>query len=180
MIWKPVLENRIKAKRQILFSKEDDPIRDLMLLLDRQPRKAVILWALDLAEETVCVLKDRYPDEKSAENALAQTRLWAAGEIKMPIAKRAILDCHATAKKIRNPRDIALFHAVGQACGTVHANGHAIGYPIYALTALIREKGVDDCEQLIDQEINVYIEKLLYWGTHYKDLPYNWAKFIHD
>lgn len=180
MLWKPVLEKRIKAKRQILFSKEDDPIRDLMLLLDRQPRKAVILWALNLAEETVCVLKDRYPEEKRAENALVLTRLWAAGEIKMPIAKRAILDCHAAAKETRNPSDIALFHAVGQACGTVHTTGHAIGYPIYALTALIREKGTDDCEQLINQKIKSYIEELLYWGEHYMDVPCSWAKFIHD
>lgn len=180
MIWKSVLEKRIKAKRQILFSKDDEALQDLRMLIEKMPRKAVILWTLELAEETVRVLERRYPEDKRAGNALALTRLWAAGDVKMPVAKRAILDCHTAAKEIQNPSDIALFHAVGQACGTVHAKGHAIGYPIYDLTALIRENGLDESEQLIDMKIHFYIEKLLYWGEHYKDVPCSWAKFIHD
>ena len=53
MEWKEILQKRIKAKRQILFSKDDPEILSLHLLIGQQPRKAVILWALDLAEETV-------------------------------------------------------------------------------------------------------------------------------
>lgn len=50
--------------------------------------------------------------------------MWAAGEIKMPIAKRAILDCHA------------------------------IGFPIYDLMALIRDSGLEHCDEMIQERMN--------------------------
>lgn len=178
--WSAVLEKRIRAKRQILFSKEDAPIRNLMLQIDEQPRKAVILWALEQAEEAVRILEDSYPEDNRARNALAMTELWAEGIIKMPIAKRAILDCHAAAKCTENLADAALYHAVGQACGTVHANGHAVGYPIYALTAMIRETGLEQCDRRIESQISMYTERLLYWRAHYQDEQRSWAAFIRD
>lgn len=61
----------------------------------------------------------------------------------MPASKRAIIGCHALAKELSSAADIARCHTVGQACATVHAKGHAIGFPIYDLTAMIREKGTD-------------------------------------
>ena len=64
----------------------------------------------------------------------------------MPVAKKAILDCHAAAKELSSLADIAHYHAVGQACGTVLANGHAIGYPIYDLTSIVRKYGIENCK----------------------------------
>ncbi|MDD6192701.1 MAG: hypothetical protein PUB24_06450 [Lachnospiraceae bacterium] len=180
MEWRYLLEKRIKARRQILFSKDDEEILSLMLLINEQPRKAVILWALELAEETVNVLEKTYPSEKRAGTALELTRKWAAGEVKMPVAKRAILDCHAAAKEIISPADVARYHAVGQACGTVHANGHAIGYPIYDLTAMIRENGLDNCDEIIHNRIGFYINKLLYWRENYMECSHQWAEFIRN
>lgn len=153
MNWKETLEKRIKARRQILFSKDDEEIVSLTLLINEMPRKAVVLWALDLAEEAVKLFEERYPFEERLKIALTTTRMWASGEVKMPVAKRAILDCHAVAKEIDSTADIARCHAIGQACGTVHANGHAIGFPIYDLTALIREKGLENCEKVIHERM---------------------------
>ena len=163
MGWKQIIENRMKSRRQILFSKDDDGIMALNLLIDELPRKAVILWALDLAEETVKLLETKYPLDERPRTALTMTRKWAAGEVKMPVAKRAILDCHAVAKEISSTADIARCHAVGQACATVHTRGHAVGYPIYDLTALIRENGIENCDEMIRERINFYVERLLYW-----------------
>lgn len=56
MDWREILEKRMKARRQILFSKDDDAMMSLHMLIDDMP--------------------------------------------KMPVAKRAILDCHAVAKEI--------------------------------------------------------------------------------
>lgn len=178
MEWRTLLESRIKANRQILFSKEDEQIQSLMSLIQGMPRKAVVLWALELAEKTVKDLENKYPESNCARNALEMTKLWAQGTIKMPAAKRAILDCHAMAKRIEDKGDIARFHAVGQACGTVHTIGHAIGYPIYALTALIRENGLDDCEELVCSEMESYLQRLYYWNQYYGDESYHWASFI--
>lgn len=56
----------------------------------------------------------------------------------MPAARRAILAAHAAAKETADPVSIALCHAIGQACGTVHVETHAIGLAMYELTALVR------------------------------------------
>lgn len=178
MNWKETLEKRIKARRQILFSKDDEEIVSLALLIDETPRKAVVLWALELAEEMVQVLEEKYPFEERPRIALTTTRMWASGKVKMPAAKRAILDCHAVAKEIDSTVDIARCHAIGQACGTVHANGHAIGFPIYDLTSLIREKGLENCEEVIRERMNDYIRQLFYWKENYRSFSEQWAKFL--
>lgn len=169
---------RQKSRRQILFSREDPCIQLLQVQIDRCSRQAVISWALDLAEETVCLLEQKYPNDPRAREALTLTWQWARGEIKMPVAKGAILACHGAAKEISDWECIAHYHAIGQACGTVHANGHAIGYPIYDLTALIRKEGVTGCENLVHNRIMHYSEKLRYWCVASKDSREKWADFI--
>ncbi len=150
----------------------------LILLIDELPRRAVVLWALELAEETVKLLEIKYPLDERPRIALTMTQMWASGKVKMPVAKRAILDCHAAAKEITSTDDIARYHAVGQACGTVHAKGHAIGFPIYDLTALIRENGPENCEEIIQDRINYYVERLLYWKENYTNHSNQWASFL--
>ncbi len=100
------------------------------------------MWAFEFADETAQKLFERYPNKKRLGSAVLTSKDWAAGKVKMPVAKRAILQAHAVAKEIDSLEDIALCHAIGQACGVVHANGHAIGFPIYDLTAIIRKYGV--------------------------------------
>ena len=58
----------------------------------------------------------KYPGEYRPRNALRAAEDWAAGRIKMPIAQREILTCHALARELSIAEDIALCHAVGQAC----------------------------------------------------------------
>ena len=48
----------------------------------------------------------------------------------MPIARHAILQAHAVAKVMEFLEDIALCHAIGQACGATYTK-HAMGFPIY-------------------------------------------------
>ena len=180
MGWKEIIEKRMKARRQILFSKDDDAIMSLNLLIDGMPRRAVVLWALELAEETVILLEAKYPLEERPRTALNMTRMWASGEVKMSVAKHAILDCHAVAKEISSAVDIARCHAIGQACGTVHTTGHAIGFPIYDLTALIRENGLENCDEIICNRINYYIGKLFYWKENYMNCSNQWASFLID
>ncbi len=108
-------------------------------------RRAVVLWALELANEAATALKKRNTNGILAEKAVAAARMWAAGQVKMPFAQRAILDCHKAAKTADSAEDAALFHAVGQAAGTVHTVGHALGFPICELTSLVYKYGVDAC-----------------------------------
>lgn len=96
----------------------------------------------------------------------------------MPVAKRAILDCHAVAKEIDDKEAIALCHAVGQACAVVHTVGHALGFPIYDLTATICRCGSDDFASAVLARKNDYIDKLFYWREHSSDPVYTWAPFM--
>jgi hypothetical protein len=96
----------------------------------------------------------------------------------MPIAKQAILNCHAMAKELTNPADIARCHAVGQACSVVHTVGHALGYPMYELTAIVLELGLDDCRDFIEQRVMYYTQRLCYWMEYEKTCQQKWAGFL--
>ena len=118
--WMESVKARLKRKNQVLFSPKDDLLAPLALLLEGQDRRAVVLWAFALVEETVERLEQKYPGEDRPRAALELCRLWAAGTVKMPQAKAAILACHALAREWDSPEDIALCHAVGQGCSGTH------------------------------------------------------------
>lgn len=84
----------------------------------------------------------------------------------MPFVKGAIIDCYAMAKDLDSLSDIARCHAIGQACSVMHTKRHAIGYPLYDLTALIRDNGTDDCDTLIKRRVAHYKERLIYWKEY--------------
>ena len=173
-------EVKAKAKRhnQILFSKESALLDDLRHLIGQANRRAMVLWALELAEETAQKLAEKYPEDHRPREAVGASRAWAAGEIKMPIAKRAILNCHAMAKELGSPADIARCHAVGQACSVVHTAGHALGYPMYELTAIVLEQGLDDCRDAVEHRVRYYEQRLHYWAEHEKSCCQDWASFL--
>ena len=167
-----------KRHNQILFSKENALLDNLRHLIGGANRRALILWALELAEETARELAGKYPEDPRPLDAIAASRAWASGEIKMPIAKQAILNCHAMAKELADPADIARCHAVGQACSVVHTAGHALGYPMYELTALVLEQGLADCKDAVEHRVRYYEQRLHYWVEHEKSCSQNWASFL--
>lgn len=178
MNWLVEVNEKLKRKNQLLFSKGSPLLQDLNILLEEQSHRTIVLWAFDLAEETVKKLEAIYPTENRPRLALEAAKLWAAGSIKMPIAQKEILNCHAVAKDLSSLEDIALCHAVGQACSTVHTAGHAIGFPIYDLTAIIRKYGIENCKAPVESRKQEYMEKLLYWRVHCRDYTGDWADFM--
>lgn len=178
MDWFDEVKAKLNRKNQVLFSKDSIFLQDLEFLLRNQSHRVVVLWAFDCAEETVKKLEVKYPAENRPRIALETAKLWASGNIKMPVAKREILNCHEFAKEIRSLEDIALCHAVGQACSTVHTSSHAIGFPIYDLTAIIRKYGADNCRIPVEIRKQEYIEKIMYWRADYKSYTGTWADFM--
>ena len=177
-MWLAEVSAKAKRHNQILVSKDSLLLDNLRHLTDQANRRVLTLWALELAEETVLLLTERYPEDLRPGEAIAASRAWAAGEIKMPIAKRAILNCHAITKELTDPADIARCHAVGQACSVVHTAGHALGYPMYELTAIVLEYGLDDCRNPIEQRVMHYEQRLRYWMEYEKTYQQNWAGFL--
>lgn len=92
--------------------------------------------------------------------------------------RQAIPDCHAAAKETGSQADIALCHAVGQACSVVHAAGYAIGFPIYELTAIVRRYGAADCAAPVEARTRQYMERLVYWWVHARTYQGKWADFF--
>ncbi len=178
MDWINEVQNRLKRKNQILFAQDSEFLADLSILIGEQNHRTMVLWAFEFADETVRKLFERYPNENRLESAVLTSKAWAAGKVKMPVAQRAILQAHAVAKEIDSLEDIALCHAIGQACGVVHAKGHAIGFPIYDLTAIIRHYGIPECKGVVEERKQQYVERIYYWREHYKDNPYEWADFM--
>ena len=178
MDWLDEVRAKLKKHNQVLFAKNSEFLQDLTMLFQDQSHKTMVLWALDLAAESVAKLAEKYPDEPRPREALESARDWAAGRIKMPLAQRKVLDCHAFAKELDSKEDIALCHAIGQACAVVHTAGHAIGYPIYDLSAIIYRLGIDGCREAIERRKREYIDKLFYWHEHTGDYEDPWADFM--
>ena len=178
MDWLDEVRAKLKRKNQVLFAKDAAFLQDLAVLLGEQDHRTMVLWALDLAAESVAELEEKYPDETLPREALETTRAWAEGKIKMRLARRKILDCHAFAKELGNKEDIALCHAVGQACAVVHTAGHAMGYPMYELSAIVYRLGVENCRETVEQRKQEYIRKLLHWNAHVGEYEDEWADFM--
>ena len=178
MEWLDEVQIRLKKRNQVLFAKDTEYLQDLSTLFRDQNHRTMVLWALDLAAESVAKLEEKYPGENRPREALEAAWAWAAGKIKMRLAQRKILVCHTFAKEIDSKEDIALCHAIGQACAVVHTSGHAIGYPMYDLSAVIYRLGIENCAEAVEQRKQEYINKLFYWNEHTCDYDGGWADFM--
>lgn len=180
MDWMEEAAAKLKRKNQVLFAKDSEYLQDLTLLFREQTHRVMVLWALNLAAGSAAELEEKYPQERRPGEALAAARDWTAGKVKMRWAQRKILDCHAFAKEIASKEDIAVCHAIGQACAVVHTAGHAIGYPIYDLTAVIYRLGIENCAEAVEKRKQDYIDRLFYWNTHCGDHKREWAPFLRE
>ena len=154
------VKQRLKRNNRILFTRESNCLEQLRRLICEQDHRTLALWALRCVEEPVRQLEERYPEHDEPRQAQALCMAWAKGQIKMPAAKRAILAVHAMAKQLEDPADVALCHAVGQGCAAVHVETHAIGLPMYELTAIVRRCGIKQCETAIEQKMGQYMQQM--------------------
>lgn len=73
--------------------------------------------------------------------------------------------------------DAALCHAVAQACSVVHTPRHALGYPVYELTALVIRSGYEGFEDDVVSRVSEYADRLAYWASRADELR-QWAGFM--
>ncbi|HPF16542.1 MAG TPA: hypothetical protein P5107_09605 [Thermotogota bacterium] len=103
---------------------------------------------------------------------------WACGKIKMAMAKQAILEAHAVAKELDDTQYGSLCHAIAHAGATVHVGSHALGLPLYELTALVLKHDFKDFQKPVSAKIDDYINRLLYWEKHTDQSGMVWARFL--
>ena len=178
--WMDAAADKYRRGRRLLFNRDSECLQELLALIRRQKHRTLVLWALEGAQAIQRQLARTYPAEERPRRAVELCRAWAEGTLKMPEAKRALLDAHAAAKTALTSADEALFHAVGQACATVHVETHAIGLAIYELSALVFAWGPEAAEAPVEAKISCYIDRLRYWEAQADAQPRRWARFLLD
>jgi len=203
------IKGKLKKGNKILFSRDSRCLQNLIRLIELQKHRTIVMWAFECAQIPLELFEEKYPAESRPGIALEICKAWAKGEVKMPVAKKAILDAHATAKDINDDVYIALCHAIGHAGATVHVETHALGLVFYELTAIVlandkngekdfdlvkdSKSGKDDftlakdsknCNNdfalAINEKIDYYYERLQYWQNAIDTLDLPWAKFLLD
>lgn len=165
--------------KKILFNRESYCLQSLLSLIEKQKHRTLVLWALEYAEELANKFETKYPNEYRPREAVNACRAWSRGEIKMPIAKKAIHAAHNVATEISD--DIiycSIARAIGQAVATVHVETHAIGGAFYALTALTYEIGQNNAQAAVEKECNRLYERLQYWEANVDTIQMSWAEFL--
>lgn len=174
------VEQKLKKKNNILFSRDSECLQELKKMIEQQKHRTLVVWALDCAKIPLAQFEERYPHELRPRMALELCEAWSKGKIKMPAAKRVILDSHAVAKEIDDSIYGALCHAIGHAGATVHVETHALGLPFYELTSIVLRFGKDEYQKLVHQKINYYCQRLIYWQENIDKLNFEWASFLID
>ncbi len=132
--------------RKMLSDWKAPYIQSLMKLIETQSKATLAHWAVDYAERVLLPLWGKhYPDDFRPQNALNAAREWLSGTIKLPQAKAAILECHASAREAEgNPIAQAAARAIGQCASTIHSARHCIGLAFYgALAVAYDQLGTD-------------------------------------
>lgn len=178
MYWLDEVKARMKRGNKILFSKGCELLLPLAADLEDTEHRAAVLWALEFAQQIANELGQRYPVCLRPQLAVLAAREWAAGRMKMREAQRRILDCHAAAKELDTAADAALCHAIGQGCAVVHTAGHALGLPMYELSALVYRLGADNCAAAVEARAGEYLTRLRWWKRHAQEYRGTWAAFL--
>jgi hypothetical protein len=131
-------EENMPRARKMLSDLEALYIRELMKQIETQSKPTLANWALDYAERVILPVWNRCsPGDPRPENALNAARAWLSGSVKLPLAKAAILECHAAARESEaDPAAQAAARAIGQCASTVHSARHCIGLAFYGALAV--------------------------------------------
>ncbi len=124
--------------RKMLSDWEAPYIQSLMKLIEMQSKSTLANWSLDYAQHHILpIWCKHYPDDYRPQNTLKEARRWLAGEIKLPQAKAAILECHEAAREAdTNPAAQAAARTIGQCASTIHSARHCIGLALYGALAV--------------------------------------------
>jgi hypothetical protein len=177
-VWFDDVEEKIRKKNKLFFSKDSECLQKLSVSIEGQDRRTVILWAMDCARETLATCESMRPSESRPRICLETCEAWARGTVKMPAARRAILDLHALAGASDDRVYSALCRAIGHAGATVHTPKHALGLPIYELTALVLAKGSEEYREEVSRRIVFYEERLDHWSKRMGQIDRTWAPFL--
>lgn len=151
---------------------EAHPIQSLMQLIETQSKATLAHWAIDYSEHRLLpIWVKSFPEDERPKEALEAGRQWLSGAIKLPEAKKKILECHGAARDGEgNPAAQAAARAIGQSASTIHSARHCIGLALYGALAVsydtlgtdapwsqLEERAYEECQRMLEalKEISV-------------------------
>lgn len=172
------VEVKIRKKNKILFARQSESLQSLLQKIRTQNHRVIVLWCMDCAK----ILTDEFqrfkPEERRLNEMISLCEQWSSGEIKMNLAKRAILDVHAAAKTYKEPYLESICHAVGHAGASIHVETHAIGMVLYDCSAIVQKYQFKGYEDAVLERIRHYEERLRHWEVEEPHLKRKWISFL--
>lgn len=97
-------------------------------------------------------------------------KAWARGEVKIAMARRAILDTYKITGGLSDKPYGLLAHSIGQGCSAVHCETYGLSLVFYELSALVYLDGLDRCDSIINEKLDFYYEKLKCWESYIDEM----------
>ncbi len=128
--------------RKMLSNWEAPYVQPLMKLIETQSKATLIRWVIDYCERVMLPLWSKdFPEDMRPQNALRAASEWLSGTIKLPRAKKDILECHEAAREAGGrPAAQAAARAIGQSASAIHSARHCIGLAFYGAVAVAYDK----------------------------------------
>lgn len=162
-------------QRKLAFLPTDEELTDFYALAGSCSKLCLVAWALEYSAKYVDTFA-KYCDDERVRGARDAAFFWAKGQMKMPEARRYILDAHKAARECGNAAGEAAARAVAHAASSVHSGRHAAGLVLYGLTAVALEYGRDSSE--VKEELRRLTDGLARVATKKEYLESDWAKFL--
>lgn len=68
---------------------------------------------------------------------------------------------------------------IGQACGSIHTESHAVGLVFYELSAIVRKEGIEHCRETVEAKTKWYMQTLQACSDRESELrKQTWAAFL--
>lgn len=166
------------SKNKLWFRKGKGLIAELEKAVSDKSRKTIVLWSLSLANEVRDKLSHQLYNDSRPKAAIDMSTDWAFGRCKMQQARACINSCHSLCKDDISEIDSLYCHAIGQACSTVHTPKHAMGLPMYYLTAIAKLYGISNCKDAILERYEHYLDKLKFCEGQVNEYA-GWADFMY-
>ena len=129
--------------RKMLGNWRDPHTQSIMRLVETQSKTTITNWCIDYTEAHILPIYNKtFPEDNRPLRAIEAARRWLAKEIKLPEAKRIILDeCHQAARESdEHPAAQAAARCCGQAASTIHAPTHSLGIVFYGCAAIAYDR----------------------------------------
>jgi Imm-5 like putative immunity protein len=104
--------------------------------LSEADRRIVAAWAADCAERVLEFFEAEAPGDSRPRAAIARTRAFARGELRVAGEIRRRFVGGAAAREVTTPAAVAAARAAGQAASIAHMGAHALGAAAYAAKAV--------------------------------------------